>query len=268
MDVFKHWILTLFLSVFITACGGESSGRAPSIPTDPPSSIQEQLYSSITDVTYPIDIYLPDNYEERTGPLPVIYASDGQYSSTSYGRLIEEYGAEVVLVSVYEGPAGRRNIDYLPPGVDNYYLFLTQELIPFIEAEYDIEPSQRTLVGHSFGGAMASYVMLSEPIGAEFFKHFIISDGSFWRIPDTIYPLEAERYEASPRLAVTAIFSAATGYQGNYYWVDEFYNTMSSRNYSELKMPPILMYRGADHRDMWFDTFRDSLPILFPQRVD
>ncbi len=96
---------------------------------------------------------MPENYEERTTSLPVIYVSDGNGTGQGFGNLIANAELDVILIAIHEGSPGRRNIDYLPPGVDDFYLFLTQELIPIVEAEYDIDPNERTLAGHSFGGA-------------------------------------------------------------------------------------------------------------------
>ena len=265
MEVLKRWFIALSLGLVLSACGGgDGSGVDSSTSDNNLNQIQASIFSNITGVTYPYDVYLPENYEDRLTSLPVIFVSDGGGTGLSFAELIDDYGAEVILVAVHEGPPGRRDIDYLPPGVDDYYLFLTQELIPIVEAEYDIDPTQRTLAGHSFGGAKSAYVMLTEDVGAEFFSNFIISDGSFWRIEDTIYTIEEDRYLISPWLDVTAVFSATSGMTGNFYWVDIFYSHIKSKEYQGFTLPPLIHYNGLNHGVMWYHTYRDSLPILFP----
>ncbi|CAE6938916.1 hypothetical protein ACOMICROBIO_GDFFDHBD_03079 [Vibrio sp. B1REV9] len=265
MAVLKHWLVTLLLGVMLLGCGGESSVSDPINDFTSPEKIQYNIFSNITGVSYPYDIYLPKNYSERWGSLPIIYVSDGNVTGQSFANLIAHYEADAILVSIHEGPPGRRNIDYLPPGVNDFYLFLTQELIPIVESEYDADPRQRTLAGHSFGGAKAAHIMLSEDIGVEFFSNFIISDGSFWRTQDTIYQIAEQRYNASPWLETTAIISATTA--GNYTWVDVFYKHIQEKGYLGLNLPPMIKYNGLDHGDMWYDTYRDSLPILFPKEA-
>lgn len=256
MKKIYYWFKLLLVSLALSACEGDGDVE-PSVLT---STI---ISSNITETNYQIDVYVPDTYIERQGPLPVIYASDGQATSEIYALLLRKYGEKIILVAIHEGPKERRNIDYLPPGVDNYYLFLTQELIPDVESRFDIEPQQRTLVGHSFGGVMASYVMLYEEIGAEFFHNYIISDASFWRVPDEIYELEAQRYLQSDILDVNVVFSGTTGSLGNYEGVSEFYDFIKNRPYQQLNMAPLLKYRSS-HGNLWFKTFQESLPILFP----
>ncbi|ELH4832892.1 esterase [Vibrio harveyi] len=200
MEVLKRWFIALSIGVVLSACGGgDGSSVDSSSAYVPAEKIQDNIFSNITGVNYPYDIYL----------------------------------------------------------------FLTQELIPIVEAEYDIDPNERTLAGHSFGGAKTAYIMLTEDIGVEFFKNFIISDGSFWRIDDTIYSLEEQRYEASPWLEATAILSSTN--IGNHPSVDAFYKHIQSKGYMGFNLPPLIEYKKLDHGKMWYHTYRDSLPILFPK---
>ncbi|WP_050937900.1 alpha/beta hydrolase [Vibrio harveyi] len=264
MEVLKRWFIALSIGVVLSACGGgDGSSVDSSSAYVPAEKIQDNIFSNITGVSYPYDIYLPENYDERTTSLPVIYVSDGNGTGQGFGNLIANAELDVILIAIHEGPPGRRNIDYLPPGVDDFYLFLTQELIPIVEAEYDIDPNERTLAGHSFGGTKTAYIMLTEDIGVEFFKNFIISDGSFWRIDDTIYSLEEQRYEASPWLEATAILSSTN--IGNHPSVDAFYKHIQSKGYMGFNLPPLIEYKKLDHGKMWYHTYRDSLPILFPK---
>ncbi|WP_447400808.1 alpha/beta hydrolase [Vibrio harveyi] len=180
MEVLKRWFIALSIGVVLSACGGgDGSSVDSSSAYVPAEKIQDNIFSNITGVSYPYDIYLPENYEERTTSLPVIYVSDGNGTGQGFGNLIANAELDVILIAIHEGPPGRRNIDYLPPGVDDFYLFLTQELIPIVEAEYDIDPNERTLAGHSFGGAKTAYIMLTEDIGVEFFKNSSSLTGHF-----------------------------------------------------------------------------------------
>ena len=56
-------------------------------------------------------------------------------------------------------------------GAKDFHDFIRGELTPFIESRYRADSSQRTLVGHSFGGLFAAYSLLRAP---EHFRTFII----------------------------------------------------------------------------------------------
>ncbi|MCA9706546.1 MAG: hypothetical protein KDK70_11905 [Myxococcales bacterium] len=56
--------------------------------------------------------------------------------------------------------------------------FVQQELAPMIEEHYPADPDDATLVGSSFGGLFASYVLVNEP--AAFQRYVIVSPGLNW----------------------------------------------------------------------------------------
>ncbi|MCA9913204.1 MAG: alpha/beta hydrolase [Anaerolineae bacterium] len=45
----------------------------------------------------------------------------------------------------------------------NFLMFIQQELIPFIEKGYHADPTQRILVGHSYGGLFGLYALFTVP---------------------------------------------------------------------------------------------------------
>lgn len=48
-------------------------------------------------------------------------------------------------------------------GAGNFLQFIQHELLPMIEAEYRADPTDRTLMGHSWGGLFALYALLAQP---------------------------------------------------------------------------------------------------------
>jgi predicted alpha/beta superfamily hydrolase len=54
---------------------------------------------------------------------------------------------------------------------------LEEEIIPFIEHRYEIDNSQRALVGKSYAGLFASYTLLTRP---DLFRQFVIISPSLW----------------------------------------------------------------------------------------
>ncbi|MCA9719865.1 MAG: alpha/beta hydrolase, partial [Myxococcales bacterium] len=69
--------------------------------------------------------------------------------------------------------------DHYPMGGAEAFLgFLQDELKPMIEASYPVDASDATIVGSSFGGLFASYVLLNEP--SAFQRYVIVSPGLNW----------------------------------------------------------------------------------------
>jgi len=54
---------------------------------------------------------------------------------------------------------------------DRFSQFIRQELIPWIESEYRAEPADRTLLGHSWGGLFALYMMFHQP---RLFQRYVV----------------------------------------------------------------------------------------------
>ncbi len=57
----------------------------------------------------------------------------------------------------------------------NFLKFIKNELIPMVEKEYQVDPSKRTLAGHSQGGLFTAFALLSEP---GLFNNYIIGSPS------------------------------------------------------------------------------------------
>jgi predicted alpha/beta superfamily hydrolase len=79
-------------------------------------------------------------------------------------------------------------------GADAFLDFIQSELMPMIEKEHGGDPNDATIVGHSFGGLLGSYALVSRP--GLFQRHVITSPSLWW---DDGYLLELEPKLASKR---------------------------------------------------------------------
>ena len=152
---------------------------------------QVSLHSEVLDEDRPVLIYKPQNYEQSEAAYPVMYLLDGD------GHLLHTAGIteflarngkmpEVVIVAL---PNTDRTRDLTPSltnpdnrfptagGADNFLSFIADELMPFIESEYRVEP-YKILVGHSFGGLLSVHALLSRP--DLFNAHISISPSLWW----------------------------------------------------------------------------------------
>ncbi len=192
----------LSLTLLLTACGGSSGGsqdqqhsetsKAESSTPETQgntnysflkgTSVGKQIiHSAITDVSYPVDVYLPPDYHTSNEHYPIIYATDGQVIFPGLPYLLEDENAEAILVAISEGPENRRSKDYLLPGARDYFNFLTAELIPLIESEYRIKEGSRSLVGTSFGGVFSIVAMLMDDVSSPYFSNIMAYDASLYR---------------------------------------------------------------------------------------
>jgi predicted alpha/beta superfamily hydrolase len=91
-------------------------------------------------------------------------------------------------------------------GDEEFFRFLTEELMPLLTEKYPIDTTKRALYGHSWGGLFAVGVLLKHPAS---FKHFIASSPSIWwnrhAVLDDLdaFGVKVETGQASPRVMLS-----------------------------------------------------------------
>jgi hypothetical protein len=142
-----------------------------------------------------IQCYIPKQITIPTDSLPIIFVLD---ADMSFGlvydivRLLswskELPNASVIGISYGTGILNwwlKRSRDYLPSkdtskvwgdwplagGAENFKKFIEKELFPFLETEFKLEGSSKTIIGLSFGGLFCTDVLFSKP---ELFDNYII----------------------------------------------------------------------------------------------
>jgi predicted alpha/beta superfamily hydrolase len=134
--------------------------------------------------------------KQLTQKLPAIYALDAGYGIAGpMAQMMAGVGtmspAYVVSVGYRDGQASWHNTDLLHRSVSQggvtyggggakFQAFLTEELRPFLEAKYPLDPAKAILFGHSFGGLFAANVLAESP---EAFDGYVIASPSVWADP-------------------------------------------------------------------------------------
>ena len=214
----KKVIFLLNIVVFLIA------GCKEDITPIPEKLITFELTSQLADDTYRIRVHLPDSYTP-SNTYPVLYQLDG---STTTGSVIKNYDnlqqsnetIEIIIVTIDYVSENERRRDFTPTshpqfnnsgGAANFLQFLSNELIPYIDAEYATDATfGNTLRGHSLGGLFASYVMF-ENNGT--FQHYIIESPSWWWDDNYSIGQEFEYAQTNDDLPAKAYF-AVGGYEG------------------------------------------------------
>jgi enterochelin esterase-like enzyme len=123
--------------------------------------------------------------------LPAIYALDGGYGMA--GSIVQKMVgmgtmSPAYVVSVGYGEGGWHDTDllYRPATEDGvtfggggakFRSFLIEELRPFLEARYPLDPGKAILFGHSFSGVFAANVLADSP---KAFEGYVIASPSMW----------------------------------------------------------------------------------------
>jgi len=141
------------------------------------------LFSTIRGREYHLSVALPDSYHTATQAYPVIYVLDGDFNFgvaaglTRFSNVFKNV-PELIIVGIgYEMETTEqwvelRDLDFDVPGMPgaasgsaaNLFLeALTQEIAPFIDANYRTIPSERCLQGYSSSGIFVLYALFQQP---------------------------------------------------------------------------------------------------------
>src|SRR5262249_50611821 len=228
-------LLGAMIAVAVSTC---ASAQTTPPPVALEHSAQHSFPSKAIGRTYEIMVSLPNNYETSGKRYPVLYVLDGWHfplvafiqRNSIYTRrmppvivVVIGHGHPSNLSAVREqdflGPisqpkgASKEKADSLggkenssssqPKGVsghaERFLAFLEGELIPFIERQYNTVPSDRALLGHSYGGGFAIYALAERPT---LFQRIVCVSPSFASTRATVFNSLIERLENLPSLVV------------------------------------------------------------------
>ena len=185
------------------ACPAEAAVRlvsqaAPAQDDRPGAAETLVLHSDVLGRDVTVDVTAPDPAPPAGAKAAAVYVLDrGFLLEGPSARLLQRSGAMapayIVAVSTSD-PGADRNRDFvherLGQGADAwggggqaYEAFLTDELKPFVEARYAVDPARAVLFGHSLGGLFAATVLVRHPRA---FAAYLIASPSIWATPGLV----------------------------------------------------------------------------------
>ena len=211
------------------------------------NSAQHSITSKATGRTYEIMVSLPGDYETSGKKYPVLYALDGWHfpllAFIQRNSIYTRRMPPVIVVVIGHGHPpdlnGVREQDFLGPisqpkdaskekadslggkqaptsqskGISGhaelFLTFLEGELIPFIDGQYRTVPSDRALLGHSYGGGFAIYALAERPT---LFQRIVCVSPSFASTRATVFNSLLERLE---RLPAPVVLDLSVGTEGD-----------------------------------------------------
>ncbi len=248
-----------------------------------------RLHSKQTGARYELFIATPPGYRKTGRTYPVIYMLDADYSFALVRNIVQHFVERedmppVILVAIaYPGAASSRETyrmnrtrDYTPVfapdggygaeyqkvsgGAPKFRAFLARELIPFIESRFPVTPDDSTLIGHSYGGLFATYILLTEP---SLFQRYIAVSPSLWYANRTALTMEeaAARSGIRPRARVFY----AVGANENQIMEDdlaELVKNLRSRGIPGLQVT-MRVYEGETHNSVFPGAVTRGLLTVF-----
>lgn len=169
----------LSTAVFGLAAGLLPAGQNPA-PSPPGAAVavglKASLESKMLQETREVWIRLPDGYDGSSDRYPVLIQLGGGphflYTAAVVELLARNAHIPEMIVAALPEPTPRHHyrdstptrVDYLPAGggAPDFLRFLTEELIPWLQANYRVQPF-RILCGHGLSGLFAVYALLESP---------------------------------------------------------------------------------------------------------
>ena len=176
-------------------CGLPARARSPAPKVSLDNTELRTLKSTKIGRQYDLLVSLPEDYATSGKPYPVLYVLDGWHfplmAFLQENNIYSKRMPPVIMVDVSQGSSGDvtalRAQDFTPTktaqearsgGAAAFLDFLEHEVIPFVDRTYRTIPTDRGLLGHSYGGLFAIYCLEERP--ALFQRIVAASPSMFW----------------------------------------------------------------------------------------
>jgi predicted alpha/beta superfamily hydrolase len=171
-------IRILLLTVLLLGSTLAAADSAPLVTLE--HTEHRTLRSDKIGQTYDLFVSLPADYATSGKTYPVLYVLDGWhfpfFAYLQNNNLYSERMRPVIIVNIGHGqnvnPMPLRARDFTPTRTDReptsggaaaFLDFLEHEIIPLVDRTYRTIPTDRGLLGHSYGGLFALYALEERP---------------------------------------------------------------------------------------------------------
>lgn len=269
-------LLCSFASIVAQNKSAENSEKFPSVEIK--GSHIRQLKSKDTGRDYDLYIHSPGSLIPGK-KYPVLFVLDGQWDfkllDSIYGGLYyDKFVPEMIIVGItYTGANlnydALRAMDYTPTAVNQlkgsgdaakFLSFLKQDVIPFVEKNYQADSSKRILMGSSLGGLFTLYAMFNEP---DLFYGYVAASPAVSYDNDFSFKQEKEFSQTHKDLRVK-LFIAVGDIEDLTQPVEKFMQTVKSRSYNGLKMENRIL-EGERHAGNKPEAYNRGLRFVFAE---
>lgn len=249
------------------------------------------LQSALTHKHYEIYVRTPSNYAPESHRYPVVVVNDAEWAfpiaSGVGGLLMGNDMQEFILVGISYSQGDTdgvsRTRDYTPTfapdetsyhsvaakqvsgGAKQYLTFIETQVFPLIESRYSVDKTQRIFVGHSFGGLLGTYALITNPT---LFSHYIIGSPSLWYDKRVMFQLEAD-YAKNHKQMDANVFMYVGDSESLHHPMqadmESFAEQLQTRHYRGLTLHTQVL-QDATHHSAFSLLLTRALPHVLPKQ--
>jgi predicted alpha/beta superfamily hydrolase len=241
--------------------------------------------STSTGQVYRIYVAVPPGYDPASKKgYPVVYSLDANwhFPIDAYGFRSLLMGGElkeVIIVGIGydtddDNEVAQLRAQDMLPGLNGpaFLEFIQEELIPEIEGNYNADPKDRTLAGHSYGGLFTLYALFH---ATDTFQRYLAMSPALWYGFDeyerVVFAYE-EAYAAENKKLPVELFLSVGELEpeeqyGGLWMVSnliEFNEVLEGRNYKGLELEMVIV-EALGHAGCYPSAFtRGLVEVFFP----
>ncbi|GAB3167143.1 alpha/beta hydrolase [Telluribacter humicola] len=275
----------ILLAISITACSNSDKKGI-----DTKSLNQEfSIYSSAVKDSFYVSVQLPENYyRDSTANYPTVYVLDANFHFPMLASVIKQYEKAEMLPPIILVGIGYKSLrqmdslrvrDYMYPaslpsdemnavgGGKSFHDFIANQLVAYIDTNYNTQKNNRSLLGHSFGGYFSLYALLNQIDSSKsVFKNFASASPSLWYNDFYLNQLTDKLTNRNNRDTLN-IFMAVGGLEDstwNIAPVRELGNSILSADIKDIEFQ-YKVYSDLAHMDIATVTFTKALQAFYKQ---
>lgn len=271
--------------LMITACNHINKSENTGIDLKSDYSI----YSKNVRDSFYISVQLPLEYQEQPKKkYPVVILTDANFYSPMLAPILHQYERggllpPLILVSIgyksFSLMDSLRVRDYMFPasipsdemkatgGGQKFYHFITDELLPKIDASYSVDQNRRTLLGHSFGGYFSLLALLTQVEDKRNdFSGFVSASPSIWYHDYYLFKL-SQVLKASDLKDSVNVFLSVGDKEEPKWSVQPVKDLSKQLADPEIKkvITDVEIYSHLDHMDVGLVSFIKGLEKIYNQ---
>ncbi len=245
------------------------------------------VYSTAVQDSFVVSVQLPEEYDkDKNVKYPTVYMLDANFHFPILAAIVKQYEKAgmlppIILVGIgyksFQLMDSLRNRDYLYPaalpsdeinavgGGQKFNDFISNQLIPFIDSSYKTNMSNRSLLGHSFGGYFTLYSLLNQTENNKtVFTNFAAASPSLWYGKFYLNSL-AEKLKSRTKNDTLNIFTTVGGSENAEWDIAPGVRLSDSMANAKLKNVKFQhkMYSNLGHMDVSTITFIQALQAFY-----